>query len=59
MTKDPVCGMTLEPAKAAGQIVHEGKTYYFCSAQCQRKFEQNPHNYVTPPPPPGAGQGCH
>ena len=42
MTKDPVCGMTLEPTKAAGQMVHVGNTYYFCSAQCQRTFQENP-----------------
>ena len=35
MIKDPVCGMTLEPEKASGQMAHAGNTYYFCSAQCQ------------------------
>ena len=24
---DPVCGMTVDPAKAAGSSTHEGKTY--------------------------------
>ena len=54
MTKDPVCGMTLEPAKAAGKLVHAGNTYYFCSAQCQRTFQENPRKYATPQSSPPA-----
>ncbi|WP_367079317.1 YHS domain-containing protein, partial [Luteitalea sp.] len=30
--KDPVCGMTVEPAKAAATSEYQGQTYYFCSA---------------------------
>ena len=52
MTKDPVCGMTLEPTKAAGQMVHAGNTYYFCSAQCQRTFQENPQRYQIDPDEP-------
>jgi len=35
---DPICGMTVDPATAAGSFEHEGKTYYFCSAGCMQKF---------------------
>jgi len=35
---DPICGMTVDPAKAAGTFNHEGKTYYFCSKGCLQKF---------------------
>ena len=35
---DPVCGMTVAPAKAAGSFEHEGQTYYFCSKGCLEKF---------------------
>jgi Cu+-exporting ATPase len=59
MTKDPVCGMTIEPAKAAGQMVHAGNTYYFCSAKCQQTFQENPRKYAAPPSTCGAGHGCH
>src|SRR5690348_6776623 len=31
---DPVCGMTVDPASAAGSHVHDGTTYYFCSKHC-------------------------
>jgi Cu+-exporting ATPase len=29
--KDPVCGMLVEPGRAAGSIVQYGKDYFFCS----------------------------
>ena len=44
---DPVCGMKLEPAKAAGSAVHEGTTYYFCSKNCLTKFEHDPGKYAA------------
>jgi len=41
MTLDPVCGMKVDPAKAAGKSEYKGKTYYFCSDQCKREFDAN------------------
>ncbi|MDI1240650.1 MAG: YHS domain-containing protein, partial [bacterium] len=35
---DPICGMTVHPATAAGSFKHEGTTYYFCSKGCLQKF---------------------
>lgn len=46
MEKDLVCGMPVDPEKAAGHSVHQGKTYYFCSAGCKRKFDTNPAQYA-------------
>jgi Cu+-exporting ATPase len=43
---DPVCGMTVDPA-AAISVVHEGTTYYFCSAHCATTFETDPARYAT------------
>ncbi len=43
---DPVCGMTVEPAKAAGTATHAGQAYYFCSKHCLAKFEAEPERYV-------------
>ena len=45
MEKDVVCGMEVDPAKAAGQSEFQGKTYYFCSKGCQAKFDANPQQY--------------
>jgi len=44
--KDPVCGMQVDPQKAAGKSEYEGKTYYFCSAGCKMKFDAKPAQYV-------------
>jgi P-type Cu+ transporter len=44
---DPVCGMTVNPESAAGQTEHKGKTYYFCSVGCQRRFESAPESYLN------------
>jgi Cu+-exporting ATPase len=43
---DPVCGMTVDPDRAAGSFEHEGKTYFFCSKSCLNKFKDNPTGFV-------------
>lgn len=44
--KDPVCGMLIDSDTAAGKTEYEGKTYYFCSAQCLRQFDGDPGRYA-------------
>ena len=46
MEKDVVCGMQVDPAKAAGTSEFKGKTYYFCSNGCKAKFDANPAQYA-------------
>jgi Cu+-exporting ATPase len=46
---DPVCGMTVQPATAAGSHEYQGKTYYFCATSCLTKFRAEPIHYLTPP----------
>jgi P-type Cu+ transporter len=36
---DPVCGMTVDPARAAGTSERDGVRYYFCSPGCKQKFD--------------------
>jgi xanthine dehydrogenase accessory factor len=43
---DPVCGMTVEVATARHRSVHEGTTYYFCSAGCLERFERDPASFL-------------
>ncbi len=50
--KDPVCGMTVDPATAKHQTVYQGETYYFCGAGCREKFEADPQRYLSPQPAP-------
>ena len=40
MEKDPVCGMQVDPQKAAGTSEYQGKTYYFCAPGCRKAFLQ-------------------
>lgn len=45
-TKDPVCGMAVQPKEAAVRTDYGGQTYYFCSAHCQQRFLAQPAHYV-------------
>ena len=45
--KDPVCGMEVDPAAAAGKSSYGSETYHFCSRGCQRQFEDEPSKYVA------------
>ena len=44
---DPVCGMKVEPAAAAGSFEHAGTKYYFCSPHCLHAFKADPDKYLT------------
>jgi len=44
---DPVCGMDIDPADAAGTEEYELKTYYFCSKSCQEKFKAEPEKFAA------------
>jgi Cu+-exporting ATPase len=46
---DPVCGMTVQLATAAGSYEYRDKTYYFCATRCLDKFRADPEYYLTPP----------
>lgn len=45
--KDPVCGMNVVPSSTKGESIFRGHTFYFCSAKCKTKFDQNPLQYVS------------
>jgi len=45
--KDPVCGMTVDPAMTKHRTDVEGQTYYFCGAGCRQKFDAEPHKYLA------------
>jgi len=46
METDPVCGMAVEPARAAATRAHDGHTYFFCARGCAVAFEKEPWKYV-------------
>src|SRR5258708_23590515 len=55
MEKDPVCGMTVDPARAKATHEHAGKTYYFCCPGCQVKFSADPAKYLQAKPSSASG----
>src|ERR1700738_3842107 len=55
--RDPVCGMSVEPNKAAAKAEHGGKTYYFCAPGCAKRFQQTPEKYLQPAKTQGAPSG--
>ena len=46
MAKDPVCGMEVDPKKAAAQSNYQGQMVYFCAVDCKVKFDADPGRYV-------------
>jgi len=52
--KDPVCGMNVDPHTTQHRADHAGRTYYFCSAGCRKKFVAEPARYLDPKDRTGA-----
>lgn len=44
--KDPVCGMTVDPAKAAATSQYQGRTFFFCAEGCKKEFDASPAKYA-------------
>jgi YHS domain-containing protein len=38
-SRDPVCGMKVDPERAPARGTYAGQNVYFCSPVCQRKYE--------------------
>jgi Cu+-exporting ATPase len=47
VVKDPVCGMSVNPATTKHRHQHAGKPHYFCGGQCVEKFKADPEKYLT------------
>lgn len=46
MRIDPVCKMRVDEKEVKFKSEYQGKTYYFCSAQCKKEFDKNPKQYA-------------
>ncbi|HEY1780087.1 MAG TPA: heavy metal translocating P-type ATPase [Roseiarcus sp.] len=59
LAKDPVCGMSVDPATAKHKAEHGGETFFFCSAGCRGKFVAEPARFLAQPThaPAGASHG--
>ncbi len=47
ISRDPVCGMTVDPATSTAHVAHADHDYYFCCRNCAEKFSSDPEQYVT------------
>ncbi|MEC9102470.1 MAG: heavy metal translocating P-type ATPase [Pseudomonadota bacterium] len=47
VTRDPVCGMTVDPDAGKPSLTHEGHVYHFCCDGCRTKFQADPEAYRT------------
>ena len=52
--RDPVCGMTVDPATSPHRFDYRGETFHFCSAGCQTKFAADPQKYLDQSRPKAA-----
>lgn len=43
---DPVCRMTVSPARARATCEHDGSTFYFCSTSCRDTFVLHAERYT-------------
>ena len=48
LSRDPVCGMSVDEGKAAGKTGYAGQMYYFCSRGCMLDFQDDPEKYLDP-----------
>ncbi len=44
---DPVCGMTIDPAKASAHQDYAGQAFPFCSTGCHDRFDANPLAFLS------------
>ncbi len=47
VARDPVCGMSVDPAAGKPSAEHGGRLFHFCSAGCRTKFVAEPEKYLT------------
>ena len=47
---DPVCGMEVDTAEAAGAVDLGGIRHYFCSTGCKESFDKDPDRYLASRP---------
>ena len=56
MAKDPVCGMDVDPKKAAGKSAFKEQNIYFCSLKCKERFDKDPASFMAAATPQGEPQ---
>jgi len=47
VSRDPVCGMDVDPSASRHVVQHDGRDIHFCSSHCQKKFSDEPDTYLS------------
>jgi Cu+-exporting ATPase len=45
--RDPICGMSVDPATTPHHAEHAGQRYFFCGARCRDRFTAEPDRYLS------------
>jgi len=46
MATDPVCYAEVDEDTASHATTYKGQKYYFCTASCKKRFEENPGKFT-------------
>src|SRR6056297_769318 len=46
ITRDPVCGMTVDPEAGKPTREHRGRKYHFCAERCRERFAADPDAFA-------------
>lgn len=57
-TRDPSCGMHIDPATAPWHVDYRGRRYFFCSKHCREVFALAPEKFLRHPPRPNPLRMC-
>jgi adenylate cyclase len=44
---DPVCHMAVDPERAAGRLMYNGRAYFFCTLECAAAFARRPERFAN------------
>ncbi|WP_292376408.1 YHS domain-containing protein [Methanosarcina sp. UBA411] len=44
---DPICNMDVTERDVTYKSDYRGRTYYFCSYECMKRFQDDPEKYVS------------
>jgi Cu+-exporting ATPase len=47
MQQDVVCGMQVDESATTNSSDYNGRTFYFCSSACMKKFGERPEAYAN------------
>jgi len=46
VTRDPVCGMDVDPTAKKPVADYEGRRFHFCAERCRERFVDNPEGFI-------------